>query len=110
MVEPEPEREIAVGLPLTRSSTAPSQICRTRTTPDRDGWVREISALSAASDTFQLQATALATKLSDTFASEIGKAYGTKTYLITTLREVKAGEEGTFSVVNCSNGRSPTCG
>jgi len=40
---------------------------------------------------------ALATKLSDTCASEIGKAYGTKTYLITTLRECKPGEEGGVS-------------
>jgi len=40
----------------------------------------------------------LATKLSDTFASEIGKAYGTKTYKITTLRECKPGEEGGVSL------------
>jgi len=46
----------------------------------------------------------LATKLSDTFASEIGKAYGTKTYLITTFRECKAGEEGGVSLEGTAAG------
>ena len=32
--------------------------------------------------------SSFATKLGDTFASEIGKAYGKTTYLITTLRKV----------------------
>ena len=32
--------------------------------------------------------TSLATKLSDTFASEIGKAYGKTTFLITTMEKV----------------------
>jgi uncharacterized protein (TIGR00297 family) len=41
---------------------------------------------------------ALATKLSDTFASEIGKAYGKSTYLITTLRSVPRGTEGAVSL------------
>jgi uncharacterized membrane protein len=36
----------------------------------------------------------LATKLSDTFASEIGKAYGKTTFLITTLERVEPGTEG----------------
>lgn len=40
----------------------------------------------------------LATKLSDTFASEIGKAYGKTTYLITTLKLVPAGTEGAVSL------------
>jgi uncharacterized protein (TIGR00297 family) len=40
----------------------------------------------------------LATKLSDTFASEIGKAYGRNTYLITTLKMVPRGTEGAVSV------------
>jgi uncharacterized protein (TIGR00297 family) len=39
-----------------------------------------------------------ATKLSDTFASEIGKAYGRNTYLITTLRPVSPGTEGAVSM------------
>jgi uncharacterized protein (TIGR00297 family) len=40
----------------------------------------------------------LATKLSDTFASEIGKAYGKTTFLITTLQRVKPGTEGAISL------------
>lgn len=40
----------------------------------------------------------LATKLSDTCASEIGKAYGRTTYLITTLRPVPKGTEGAVSL------------
>jgi uncharacterized protein (TIGR00297 family) len=40
----------------------------------------------------------LATKLSDTFASEIGKAYGRTTYLITTLKPVPKGTEGAVSL------------
>jgi uncharacterized protein (TIGR00297 family) len=48
--------------------------------------------------------TSLATKLSDTFASEIGKAYGTTTYLITTLRPCKPGEEGGVSLEGTAAG------
>lgn len=40
----------------------------------------------------------LATKLADTFASEIGKAYGKTTFLITTLKAVPAGTEGAVSL------------
>jgi uncharacterized protein (TIGR00297 family) len=40
----------------------------------------------------------LATKLSDTTASEVGKAYGKTTYLVTTLRSVPAGTEGAVSL------------
>jgi uncharacterized protein (TIGR00297 family) len=40
----------------------------------------------------------LATKLSDTFASEIGKAYGKTTFLITTLKIVPKGTEGAISI------------
>jgi len=47
---------------------------------------------------------AFATKLSDTCASEIGKAYGTKTYLITTFQECKAGEEGGVSLEGTAAG------
>ena len=47
---------------------------------------------------------ALATKLSDTCASEIGKAYGTKTYMITTLRECQPGEEGGVSLEGTAAG------
>ena len=38
------------------------------------------------------------TKLSDTTASEIGKAYGKTTYLITTLKAVPRGTEGAVSL------------
>ncbi|MDX2255106.1 MAG: TIGR00297 family protein [Pseudanabaenaceae cyanobacterium bins.39] len=40
----------------------------------------------------------LSTKLSDTSASEIGKAYGKSTFLITTLQPVPAGTEGAVSL------------
>jgi uncharacterized protein (TIGR00297 family) len=40
----------------------------------------------------------LATKLADTFASEIGKAYGKTTFLITTLARVAPGTEGAISL------------
>jgi uncharacterized protein (TIGR00297 family) len=40
----------------------------------------------------------MATKLSDTSASEVGKAYGKTTYLITTLRPVARGTEGAVSL------------
>ena len=39
----------------------------------------------------------LATKLGDTFASEIGKAYGKTTFLITTFERVEPGTEGAVS-------------
>ncbi|MBD2256239.1 TIGR00297 family protein [Pseudanabaena sp. FACHB-2040] len=38
------------------------------------------------------------TKLADTTASEVGKAYGQRTYLITTLKPVPAGTEGAVSL------------
>lgn len=40
----------------------------------------------------------LCTKLSDTISSEIGKAYGKTTYLVTTLSTVPRGTEGAVSV------------
>jgi len=39
-----------------------------------------------------------ATKLSDTTASEVGKAYGKRTFLITTLKPVERGTEGAVSL------------
>jgi uncharacterized protein (TIGR00297 family) len=39
-----------------------------------------------------------ATKLSDTTATEIGKAYGKRTFLITTLQPVARGTEGAISL------------
>ena len=46
----------------------------------------------------------LATKLSDTFASEIGKAYGTTPYLITTFKAVAPGTEGAVSLEGTAAG------
>ena len=40
----------------------------------------------------------LATKLADTFASEIGKAYGKTTFLVTSLKPVPRGTEGAISL------------
>jgi uncharacterized protein (TIGR00297 family) len=40
----------------------------------------------------------MATKLSDTFQSEVGKAYGKNCFLITTLQRVPRGTEGAVSV------------
>mmetsp|Transcript_1800 Transcript_1800/g.4340 ORF Transcript_1800/g.4340 Transcript_1800/m.4340 type:complete len:203 (-) Transcript_1800:28-636(-) len=40
----------------------------------------------------------LSTKLADTFASEIGKAYGKTTFLITTFERVNPGTEGAVSL------------
>jgi uncharacterized protein (TIGR00297 family) len=42
--------------------------------------------------------SAMATKLSDTFQSEVGKAYGKNCFLITTLQRVPRGTEGAVSV------------
>ena len=47
---------------------------------------------------------ALVSKLSDTCQSEIGKAYGKTTYLITTLRRVPAGTEGAVSAEGTAAG------
>jgi uncharacterized protein (TIGR00297 family) len=42
--------------------------------------------------------SSLSTKLSDTTASEVGKAYGRRTFLITSLKPVPAGTEGAVSL------------
>jgi len=42
--------------------------------------------------------SSLSTKLSDTTASEVGKAYGRRTFLITTLKPVPPGTEGAVSL------------
>ncbi len=46
----------------------------------------------------------LSTKLSDTSATEIGKAYGQRTFLITTLQPVPAGTEGAVSLEGTAAG------
>ena len=56
------------------------------------------SFLGISSDVYLLAYVAsLATKLADTFASEIGKAYGKTTFLITTFERVEPGTEGAVS-------------
>jgi uncharacterized protein (TIGR00297 family) len=75
----------------TRGSAATGLICAicSRQTPD---------LLGIGSDLFVLAYVAsLATKLADTFASEIGKAYGKTTFLITTFERVEPGTEGAVS-------------
>lgn len=55
--------------------------------------------LGLASDVWILGYVAsLATKLADTFASEIGKAYGKTTFLITNLKPAERGAEGAISL------------
>lgn len=59
---------------------------------------KEWTTLSLSPSLFLLgYVAALATKLADTFASEIGKAYGKTTFLITTFERVKPGTEGAVS-------------
>ena len=43
-------------------------------------------------------ASSFSAKLSDTFSSEIGKRFGKRTFLITTLKPVSAGTEGAISI------------
>ena len=43
-------------------------------------------------------ASSFTAKLSDTFSSEIGKRFGKRTFLITTLKQVKPGTEGGVSI------------
>ena len=60
--------------------------------------VQGSSFLGISSELFLLAYVAsLSTKLADTFASEIGKAYGKTTFLITTLERVEPGTEGAVS-------------
>ena len=57
------------------------------------------SIFGVTSSVFKLAYVAsLSTKLADTFASEIGKAYGKTTFLITTLERVEPGTEGAVSL------------
>ncbi|MEA5572097.1 TIGR00297 family protein [Calothrix sp. UHCC 0171] len=57
------------------------------------------SSLSSLSSLFIIGYVAsFSTKLSDTCASEVGKAYGQRTFLITTLQPVPRGTEGAVSL------------
>ena len=49
-------------------------------------------------------AASLASKLGDTASSEVGKAYGRTTYLITTLQRVPRGTEGAVSAEGTAAG------
>jgi len=65
--------------------------------------VQEGSFLGVSSNVYVLAYVAsLATKLADTFASEIGKAYGKTTFLITTFERVEPGTEGAVSAEGTS--------
>ncbi|MEB3250551.1 MAG: TIGR00297 family protein [Cyanobacteriota bacterium] len=59
------------------------------TAPQREVWLPLLSLAYVSS---------LSTKLSDTMASEVGKAYGRRTFLITTLKPVPPGTEGAVSL------------
>lgn len=64
------------------------------------GTVCALAALGSGNHTFwQVGFVAsFVSKLSDTVSSEIGKAYGKSTYLITTLKSVPRGTEGAVSL------------
>ena len=62
------------------------------------GWVSLSSIPSAQSLLLLGYVASFSTKLSDTCASEIGKAYGKRTFLITTLQPVPRGVEGAISL------------
>jgi uncharacterized protein (TIGR00297 family) len=75
----------------TRGSAATGLVCAACS-------VQGASFLGISSDLYLLGYVAsLSTKLADTFASEIGKAYGKTTFLITTLQRVEPGTEGAVS-------------
>ncbi|RMD70751.1 MAG: TIGR00297 family protein [Cyanobacteria bacterium J149] len=63
-------------------------------------WAIESLQISSFPATFLLlgYVASFATKLSDTSASEVGKAYGKRTFLITTLQPVARGTEGAVSL------------
>jgi uncharacterized protein (TIGR00297 family) len=69
-----------------------------------------LSVLSPASANALLAFTAaLAAGGSDTVASEIGKAWGTKTYLVTSLRSVRPGTPGGVSLEGTTAGLAGAC-
>lgn len=63
-------------------------------------WAIETFQIASFPVTFLLlgYVASFATKLSDTAASEVGKAYGKRTFLITTLQPVSRGTEGAISL------------
>ena len=69
---------------------------------DTGGILGETGKMPVSQDVISLlllgYAASFCTKLSDTCASEIGKAYGKRTFLITTLQPVPRGTEGAVSL------------
>ena len=52
-----------------------------------------------SSELFKLAyVTSISTKLTDTFQSEVGKAFGKNTFLMTSLQKVPRGTEGAISI------------
>jgi uncharacterized protein (TIGR00297 family) len=77
---------------ISRGSALTGLICAIAT-------IQEPNFLGISSNLYKLGFVAsMSTKLADTFASEIGKAYGKTTFLITTFERVKPGTEGAISV------------
>ena len=61
-------------------------------------WIAAVAALSTYGDAaLAAFVAALVAGSSDTVASEVGKAYGRRTWLVTTLRPVPAGTSGAVS-------------
>lgn len=79
-----------MSIALQRGSAATGLFCAILTTQS------EIFGVSS-SLLIVAYVASLATKLADTFASEIGKAYGKTTFLITTFQRVEPGTEGAVS-------------
>jgi uncharacterized protein (TIGR00297 family) len=83
--------DLTLYIPLNRGSAATGLMCAICASQGP-------TFLGLRSDLYVLAYVAsIATKLSDTFASEIGKAYGKTTFLITTLKRVEPGTEGAVS-------------
>jgi uncharacterized protein (TIGR00297 family) len=89
-------RKVALGIAEKRGGMrGPENVWGSALT----GTVCAIGFLFLPHPLWQLAYTAsLATKLSDTTASEVGKAFGKRTFLITTLRPVPPGTEGAVSL------------
>ncbi|MGB3294019.1 MAG: TIGR00297 family protein [Phormidesmis sp.] len=78
------------GSALTAAACALGIVVLQRVHPDVLGQWQPLLALGFVAS--------LSTKLSDTAATEVGKAYGQRTFLITTLQPVPRGTEGAVSL------------
>jgi len=84
---------------FVRGSAATALVCAAGYVQASSSAYTNDGFLGISASLFLLAYTAsLATKLADTFASEIGKAYGKTTFLITTLERVPPGTEGAISL------------